>query len=53
MQSPSRHRACAPRADAPQLASLDVAAEFLDVHPRTVRRMIDSGDHETACEAPA
>jgi excisionase family DNA binding protein len=43
MQNPSRHRTRAPRADAPQLASIDVAAEFLDVHPRTVRRMIHTG----------
>jgi excisionase family DNA binding protein len=34
----------APRADAPQLASIDTAAAFLDVHPRTVRRMIHAGE---------
>jgi excisionase family DNA binding protein len=31
------------RADAPRLASIDAAAEFLDVHPRTVRRMVAAG----------
>jgi excisionase family DNA binding protein len=34
----------APRVDAPRLTSIDVAAEFLDVHPRTVRRMIHAGE---------
>jgi excisionase family DNA binding protein len=34
----------APRPDAPRLVSIDTAADFLDVHPRTVRRMIHSGE---------
>jgi excisionase family DNA binding protein len=34
----------APRVDAPQLGAIDAAAEFLDVHPRTIRRMIRGGD---------
>ena len=34
----------APRADVPRLASMDVAADFLDVHPRTVRRMVSDGE---------
>jgi excisionase family DNA binding protein len=33
----------APRADAPELAGIEVAAEFLDIHPRTIRRMIRDG----------
>jgi excisionase family DNA binding protein len=33
----------APRADAPELASIDFAAEFLDVNPRTIRRLIHNG----------
>jgi excisionase family DNA binding protein len=33
----------APRADAPVLAGIEVAAEFLDIHPRSVRRMIRDG----------
>lgn len=33
----------APLADAPELRSIDYAAEFLDCHPRTVRRMLASG----------
>jgi excisionase family DNA binding protein len=45
LNPPSRtKRRRAPRADAPQLASIDTAAAFLDVHPRTVRRMIHSGE---------
>ena len=49
MPAPANHpsqtkRRRAPRADAPQLASIDTAADFLDVHPRTVRRMIHSGE---------
>ena len=32
-----------PRVDVPRLVSMDVAADFLDVHPRTVRRMIHTG----------
>jgi len=32
------------RADAPRFASIDVAAAFLDVHPRTVRRMVAAGE---------
>jgi excisionase family DNA binding protein len=40
--TPARRRR-APQADAPRLASIDVAAEFLDVHPRTVRRMVAAG----------
>jgi excisionase family DNA binding protein len=34
----------APRVDRPQLASVDFAAEFLNVHPRTVRRMLHDGE---------
>ena len=33
----------APRVDRPQLVSIDAVAEFLDVDPRTVRRMIHDG----------
>jgi excisionase family DNA binding protein len=33
----------APRADAPRLTSLVAAAEYLDVNPRTIRRMIAAG----------
>jgi excisionase family DNA binding protein len=28
----------------PRLTAIDVAADFLDVHPRTVRRMIHAGE---------
>jgi excisionase family DNA binding protein len=31
-------------ADMPELRSVDYAAEFLDVHPRTIRRMLNSGE---------
>ena len=34
----------APRADVPRLGPIDAAAEFFDVHPRTVRRMIHAGE---------
>jgi excisionase family DNA binding protein len=40
---PTGKRRRAPRADAPELASIDFAAEFLDVNPRTIRRMIRDG----------
>jgi excisionase family DNA binding protein len=40
---PGAKRRRAPCADAPQLASIDTAADFLDVHPRTVRRMVAAG----------
>jgi excisionase family DNA binding protein len=33
-----------PTHDVPRLAAIDVAADFLDVHPRTVRRMIHAGE---------
>ncbi|WP_166356175.1 excisionase family DNA-binding protein [Phytoactinopolyspora limicola] len=39
--SPKRRRA--PQAYTPRLGSIAAAAEFLDVHPRTVRRMIHVG----------
>jgi excisionase family DNA binding protein len=42
---PSRTKAQhAPRVNVPELRSIDYAAEFLDVHPRTVRRMLNSGE---------
>ena len=40
--TPTRRRRGA-RVDAPRLASIDVAADFLDVNPRTIRRMIHAG----------
>jgi excisionase family DNA binding protein len=43
MPTTPTERRRAPRADVPQLASIDVAAEFLDVHPRTVSRMVAAG----------
>jgi excisionase family DNA binding protein len=36
-------RARAPRAEAPELRSVEFAAEFLDVHERTICRMIHEG----------
>jgi hypothetical protein len=41
----------APRADEPQLGSIDVAAEFFDVHPRTVRRMIHAASSRHTASA--
>jgi excisionase family DNA binding protein len=41
--TPTPRRRRAPRADAPRLASLVAAAEYLDVNPRTIRRMIAAG----------
>ena len=41
--SQTKHRR-APRADAPRLTSLTVAADFLDVNVRTVRRMVAAGE---------
>jgi excisionase family DNA binding protein len=41
---PQTKRRRAPRADTPELRSMDAAADFLDVHPRTVRRMIHAGE---------
>jgi excisionase family DNA binding protein len=42
---PSRtKRRRAPRADVPELAPLDVGAEYLHVHPRTMRRMVAAGE---------
>ena len=41
MPAPTRRRA--PRSDAPRLTSLVAAAEYLDVNPRTIRRMIAAG----------
>jgi excisionase family DNA binding protein len=40
-QSSARH---APPRNMPELRSIDYAAEFLDVHPRTVRRMLNAGE---------
>ena len=40
-QTKARH---APRANMPELRSVDYAAEFLDCHPRTIRRMLNSGE---------
>jgi excisionase family DNA binding protein len=34
----------APQPHSPRLRSIAAAAEFLDVHPRTVRRMIHAGE---------
>jgi hypothetical protein len=42
--APATRRRRAPRADAHRLASVDVTADFLDVHPRTIRRMIHAGE---------
>ena len=41
--STTGRRRRAPRVDRPQLVSIDAVAEFLDVDPRTVRRMIHDG----------
>jgi len=44
MSAPSNSkRRRAPRVDAPELGSVESAANFLDVHPRTIRRMIRDG----------
>lgn len=46
---PSNHRPSrtkqkrTPRADQPELASLDFAAAYLNLHPRTLRRWVSSG----------
>jgi excisionase family DNA binding protein len=42
--APATRRRRAPRADAHRIASVDVTADFLDVHPRTIRRMIHAGE---------
>ena len=43
MPTATTKRRRAPRADLSRLVSIGTAAEFLDVHERTVRRMIHAG----------
>ena len=44
MTASQTKRRRSPRPDPPRLASLDVAADFLDLHVRTVRRMVANGE---------